>query len=729
MAVWKNAFAAIVLGTISQSVFAQEASPEAGASEGTRVTLTADNVYVVEDENLVIAEGNVKAEHEGRVMTADRLTYNRQTARVRAEGNVTILEPDGTQRFAEEIETDGDLANGYAVGFSMRTPDGATAAADLARRENETRNTLERLVYTSCEICEGETTPTWAIRARKAVFDEEDGMYSYRDAVVEIAGIPVIYLPWFAHPDPQAERRSGFLFPTVGSSSKTGILYQQPYYWAISPYQDLTIAPRYNSQVNPLLELDYRKRFWSGQVNFNVSATNERDFDSDGEKFGDKEWRGHLFGDGRFQINDHWQWGFGVEKMTDDLYTKRYDIDGENERRGLYINQPRTLLSQIYTQGQTANWYADAALLTFDSLRFDGSREDAIADALPLSQAETTFDFGTYGFGRVAASTAFLSREEGTDSFRTSIAGDWSAQRILPGGLLAEPFAEARFDRYDLKDYPASGEDNTVERGVGTAGLEVSYPLFRPGRSVDLMIEPIVMGAISTSGPNDAAIPIEDGAFFEFDETSLFEGSAQTGYDIYEGDAKVAAGISAVARWKSGVQISGLAGRRWRERADPTFDAPSNLDGTSSDWVGGMSVDFGLPLNFKTKVRLDDEDLKLNRIDTSVALDLDRVQATALYYQIAENVSQSGERQEGIVLQSSVSVTDNYFLSYGLQRDIQSDRDILHSVGVGFQDDCSVFELIFQRSEAIDRTLGPSDSILFRFSLKSIGNLGTQDFD
>ena len=728
MAVLKSALAALLLGTAGHGAFAQTAPPE-NETPVSRVTLTADNVYVMEDENLVVAEGNVQAEYEGRVMTADRLTYDRRTAKVRAQGNVVILEPDGTQRFADEIETDANLADGYAVGFSMRTPEGATASANLATRSGETYNSLERAIFTACELCDEDETPTWAVRAREAVFDEEKGMYTYKDAVLEIAGIPIIYLPYFAHPDPEADRRSGFLFPTVGSSSKRGLVYQQPYFWAISPYQDLTISPMVHSKVNPLLELDYRKRFWSGQVNFNTSFTHERDFDSDGERFGEKKWRGHIFGNGKFQINNDWLWGFGVEKASDDLYTRRYDIDGENEQRGLYTNQPRILLSQVFTQGQSTNWYADASVLTFDSLRSDGSIEDGIADALPLAYAERVFDLDDFGFASVSASAAYLERDAGVDSHRTSVGLDWEVQKVLPGGLLARPFAEARFDHYELSDFMTEGSSDTVERGFGTAGLEVSYPFYRPGKSVDITVEPIVMGAVGTSGPNEANIPIEDSNYYELDTSSLFDGNAQDGYDLYEGDSKIAAGISTIARWKSGVQITGIAGRRWRDRADPAFDEPTNLDGTSSDWIGAFSLDLGTPFSVDTKVRLDEDTLELQRVDTGLTLNVDRVQANALYYQIKENVSQSGQRQEGVVLSSTVSVTDNYFLLYGLQRDIESNRDIRHSLGVGYEDDCSSFALIFERSEQIDRQLGPSDSILFKFSLKSLGSIGSNAFD
>ncbi|MEQ9316617.1 MAG: hypothetical protein RLN72_12255, partial [Henriciella sp.] len=103
--------------------------------------------------------------------------------------------------------------------------------------------------------------------------------------------------------------------------------------------------------------------------------------------------------------------------------------------------------------------------------------------------------------------------------------------------------------------------------------------------------------------------------------------------------------------------------------------------------------------------------------------------ASLIYYQIDEEVTQAGIRQEGVLLQSEVAVTDNYFVTYGLQRDVENNLDLRHSIVIGYQDDCSRFELIFERSEKIDRQLGPSDSILFRFGLKTLGGLASNNFD
>ncbi len=719
----------------SGNALAQEETSEAPA-EQPRVVLDADNLFVNEEENVVIAEGNVEAKYEGRILRADRLTYDRNTDKVRASGNVVILDLDGTERYADEIETDSNLSDGYAIGFSTRMPEGGLAVAESAVRTSEGFNALDKIVYTSCEVCDEDDTPTWALRARRAVLDQEAQMFSYRDAVLEVAGVPVFYLPYFAHPDPNSERRSGLLAPDFGTSSKFGLFYQQPYYWAISPSQDLTISPKVMATVNPLLELEYRKRFWSGSLQTNFSFTQEQDFDSDGEKFGENEWRGHIFADGRFNITENWNWGFAVEQVTDDLYTRRYDIEGENDERGLYAGQPRYLLNQLYAQGQGQTWYADGSLLTFETNR-ENDTDARLPRALPLMFAERLFDYGDYGTLAVSGSTAILERELGVDSYRASAGADWSTTQILPGGVVFNPFAESRFDYYQLDNVP-SGASN-VSRGVANVGTRLSYPLYRPGKYVDVIIEPEAMVAYGTPETNDADIPIEDSLFYELDETSLFEANSAAGFDTYEGGSKASLGASISARWKNGMSISALGGRRWRDSSDPAFDVGSNLDGTVSDWVAGFSADFGRTLKLETRVRLDDDDLALNRLDARVRTNFWRFRGQARYYSISGDITSSGFDDEGIELRTDFQLSDRFYFLYNLNRDISGrldqrgdfngPRDIRQSIGVAYEDDCSRFEVAFERSEAVDRTLGPSDSVKFRFSLKTLGDFGSRDVD
>jgi len=720
------AFGLAAAQSLGASAQEESAAPSASTAQGEQVILEADYVYENSEDNTIVAEGNVEALYDGRTLRADRLVYNRTTERVRATGNVVIIDQDGTQQFSDEVEVGSNLTDGYAIGYSARLVGGGTVVANSAIRQSNGINAMDQVIYTACPICAEDVTPTWSLRARRAVLDQNSQMISYRDAVFEVMGLPVFYFPYLAHPDPSSDRRTGLLIPSVGLSSKLGTFYQQPYYWALSDYSDLTISPLISENVNPMLELDFRKRFYSGAIDINTSFTHEADFDSDGIKFGDEKWRGHLYGSGRFAISPEWQWGFGVETQTDDLYDRRYDIEGQGKRRGIYLSQPRRLLSQLYAVGQGDSYYTDVAMLSFQGLRA-GDVDGSLPTITPLYFGEKYWDLGDYGFASVNASTAVLTRDVGSDSRRASVGADWSTLRVLPGGFTFKPFAELRGDYYSLEKQYA-GTDS-ASRVVGNTGVELSYPLVRPGENVDIMVEPTVMAAWGFSNVNDPNIPNEDSLLFEADASNLFQPSATSGYDLYEGDGKISAGLTTRAVWKNGTQISTTVGRRWRSRSDPSFSEATNLDGTTSDWVVSATADMGSLLRVDTQMRLDDDGFSLNTIDTRFTTQVSRLRATGQYYKIDKRVSPLGRDDEGVFLRGELRVTKRYSVIFGQLRDIANNLNARKEIGIAYEDECSRLELVYARSELRDRTLGPSENIQVRFSLKTIGQFGSDKFD
>ena len=57
-------------------------------------------------------------------------------------------------------------------------------------------------------------------------------------------GVPILYLPWLSFPLDD-ERKTGFLFPSIGTSSRSGFELSTPWYWNIAPNEDLLLTPTY----------------------------------------------------------------------------------------------------------------------------------------------------------------------------------------------------------------------------------------------------------------------------------------------------------------------------------------------------------------------------------------------------------------------------------------------------------------------------------------------------
>lgn len=728
---------------------APEAQPEQPRPD---VILLADRL--IEDRQLdqVIAEGDVEVRVEDRILKADRLVYVRSKGTMRASGHVQITNADGSVQFADDIEADDEFANGFATRFALRLPGSggvgpSTATASAAVRSSDGQvHSLDQAVYTNCPVCETKPTPSWSLRASHIEQNSETEMVTYQDAVLELFGVPVLYLPYFAHPDPTSERRSGFLVPDVGSSSKLGLNYEQPYYWAISPSQDMTLRPVVFANVSPLLKIDYRKKFFSGFVAANASFTHEQEFDSHGDKFGDDTWRSHLYANGAFDIDETWKWGFGVERQSDDLYDHRYDIDGEDDLRGLFASQPRQLLTQLYTVGQTPDFYFQTEGLLFQGLR-EGDDDARFPKVAPALFVEKVYDFGALGQIATDVSALALMRDAQQtlpngdlvlDTARVSAKANWKS-RYIAGGLVMQPFAQGRGDVYRIDNgcstltvpstacASAPADAYSVNRLLGLVGGQISYPVIRRGKMFDLMIEPIVMVGYGSKDTTSKKIPNEDSLLFESDESNLFDPASVTNYDIWEGGGRLAVGVSASARFGDGYDVSGLFGRRWREEADPTFSASSNLGGKKSDYVASLKTTLGRYFQAGARARLND-DFEVSRLDIDTRADIWRLHGEARYFNVKSSTPGVAD-QEGLVLGGNFQVTKNWSALFYDTRNIELGRDIRLALGIAYRDECSYFAITYEHSGAIDRSLGQSDNIRFTFALTGLGAASDDRFD
>ncbi len=244
-----------------------------------------------------------------------------------------------------------------ALAFSTRQEPNTKIVADEAIRLNKDSMALNKAVFTVCDICaaDGEPeVPTWSIEASQVIQDHEHKLIFYKNAVVRVKGLPVLYTPVFWHTDPTAKRGSGFLAPQIGVDSRRGFTYEQPYLFVLSPYSDLVVAPQFNTNVSSFLNTELRKRFYSGQIDVRAGYTYSQQFDSHGDPYDNDTSRSYILARGAFAPTQNWAWGFSAERVTDPLLFQRYTVPNAFDPRGLYATDDQRLISQIYAVNRTA---------------------------------------------------------------------------------------------------------------------------------------------------------------------------------------------------------------------------------------------------------------------------------------------------------------------------------------------------------------------------------------
>jgi LPS-assembly protein len=720
--------------------------------------LGEDGFYLESDELIddgenqrVIARGSVEARYQGRTLRAREVEYRTETGVVIARGDAQIINADGTAQFADEIELDEELTAGVATGFSSQLGQGVKIAAASAVRRSETVTDLNRAIYTPCAICADNgrpKSPTYSLQAERVTQDRSRRIVYYRNAVLRVKNVPVAYLPVFWHPDPTAQRASGFLVPDIELSRRRGVSYEQPYYWAISPSQDLVISPQFNERVNPFLNLDYRKRFHSGQVRARLGYTHEQDFGdlfgvdpADGQfkrlardvKFGDDTSRSYVLADGQFDLTENWRWGFSAERTSDDLLFRKYDIGRVYQDRGLYLADSQRLISQLYTVRSGPRSYLSVGAMSFQGLR-PLDDDGTFPTVAPLVEGRFEPDSPIAGGRlRVRGSGVVLLRDEsplnpniaGTDSRRATIEADWRRPFTFSNGLRVEPLALVRGDAYSLSDAP--GFDDRVTRGTATIGAEAKWPFIRRTRTGSIMLEPIVQVLISPDADRSADVPNEDSTVLTFDETNLFSENRYPGFDRYEGGQRVNLGGRATFDWGGGREATLFAGRSFRTDRDLTLAPTSGLREKASDYLLAATARPFDQLFVYTRARLDSETGEVRRAEAAANVNFSRVRGAVRYWY--DDANPRGVRAHDLDLFGEVMLTRNWgIIAFG-SRDIEQDVFRRGELGLLYQDDCVRLEIVYEREETFNRTLGPSEGVTVRLSLATLGVTTLQDYD
>jgi LPS-assembly protein len=696
--------------------------------------LEANELVDDETKHTISAHGQVEARYQGRVVRADAVTYDTTTGIVTAKGDVAIVNTDGTTQFSQSAVLDRQLSVGVAMAFSSRLKDNITIAAASVARKSADIQELNQAIFTPCPVCAKNPHPTWSIHASKVVEDKKRQIIYFRDAVIEIHGIPVAYIPAMSVPDPDVKRKSGLLVPQINVSSLRGLSYEQPYLQVISPSEDLIISPQLNTKVNPFLNVDWRKRFYNGAIDVRAGYTYEQDFNSSGDKLGNATSRSYILAKGLFAIDDSWNWGFTAERASDPLIFDRYSVADPFIERGLYASDDRRLISQLFSVRQDSNSFISIAAIDVQGLR-STDINSTFPIVAPLIEARYEPDQAILGGRlRIDGSGVVLTRDSsptdptqpGIDSRRGTVEADWQRTFILGNGIRIDPFLDARVDLYSLGDLPPTtpptpdSKNATIPRAVETAGATLTWPFVKRQGNLTIVLEPIAQIAISPVVRQDPRIPNEDSIDFEFDQTNLFQIDKSPGFDILDSGQRLNVGARATVTSDSGLTGSLLVGRSFRAQPDPDIPASSGLAGTSSDLIVAASATPIKGVNVFADWRLDSHTYGINRLEAGADFVTSRFDGQIRYLQEAQDPT--GHKVQDLDFHGEFFVLKNWGVTAYGAREFTSGVWREQDFGIVYKDQCIRVEIVYRRDNTFNGVLGPSQGVGFRLSLATLSN-------
>ncbi len=727
--------------TVHEDVYQMPAEPQGKTPVTSRLTdfdetytptqdpvnLDAENLVHDEGSQTIVASGNVFLVQAGRILRADKITYYLDKDTAVASGHVVLNEETGDIHYAEQVEFNDKLKNGFVEGLKVYLADGSRFTAAEGRREDGIRTKMKDAAYTPCDACKAhpEKPPLWQIHAGGVTHDESKHQISYTNARFEVKGVPIAYVPYFAHPDGTIKRKSGLLAPSGGFKSDFGLFIENKYYWNIAPDQDATLGLIAYTEETPMLTGEWRKRWENASLELNggITESSRTDKINDVDVDLNDEVRGHVLGKGRWDINEKWRSGLNVAWASDDQYMRQYDFTDDD-----------VLENEAYVERFSGRNYAVGRILTFQDVRVRENREDQpqVLPEIVASFKGEPNSVPVFG-GRWSVDGSFLGlQREGSDQDmnRLSLQAGWNRRLVSDYGLVTTADLTLRGDVYNSRDRivaaidPSLDQNKTDTRLFPQAHIQTSYPMAKTMERMQATIEPIAAITLAPNMDINDDIPNEDSQDVQIDASNLFEANRFPGYDRIEDQSRVTYGLRVGLYDYDGSHGDVFLGQSHRlQEDDNPFPSGSGLDRQNSDIVGQVSALLGeyYGLNYRFQLASDSLSSERHEIDASADWGKFYVSSNYLYANSLEGTD-IDESREQFRLSSGYYFNPRWRVrAYGTQDLGQSPG--LRVAGFGFDHfgQCVSWGVTAQRNYTDDSS-GESDTeILFRIGLKNLG--------
>jgi LPS-assembly protein len=496
---------------------------KASLAAGGKVTIESDSAVGANGQ--LILRGHVVVRQGSRRIEANQVQYDRNNNSLRTQGGIDYTDPVAHVTGAGGSYSPSSGAQFESAHFNL-VQRSARGAAQEMQLTPEGIIRLERVTFTTCPV----NDQSWVLRAAQITLDTRKRVGTGRNARIDFKGVPILYLPWVSFPLGN-QRKSGFLFPTVGNTSRGGAELSVPYYFNIAPNMDFTLDPTEYTRRGPDVGGDFRylTRRQSGELDWD-----------------------YLPNDAVYHASRSRVRLVNVTELPGDF---RLTLDGENVSDTNYFEDFSTgpegtstpfLDRRAVLSYRDLHWniagMADQ-YQTIDSTLLLGNRPYARVPDLTVSA-----DYGwgpgdvvRYGFD---SEVVDFRRSTGVTGWRLDLYPTTSLNIAGPG-YFVRPSVAYRATQYELSDTVA-GQPRSPSRALPIASLDTGLQLERAAGSRDqrtVTLEPRVM-YLYVPYRNQGELPVFDTAVPDLDPVELFRTNRYVGADRVGDANQLSAGVT-----------------------------------------------------------------------------------------------------------------------------------------------------------------------------------------
>ncbi|MBS99585.1 MAG: hypothetical protein CMI01_13030 [Oceanospirillaceae bacterium] len=512
-------------------------------------------------------EGGINVRQGGRLLSSDSAEYDPESRQASLFGQVRYRE-QGMLMVADQADADLNAGNASFTNAQYVMHDRhMRGSAERIARHGDSRVTLDNGMITFCDP----GSNAWSIAAQKLELHTQEGYGEAYHARLEVADIPILYLPYFYFPIDDT-RRTGFLYPSLGYSSSDGLDIATPYYFNLAPNYDDTLTPRYIEERGLVLENEFR---YMNRWSMNRLATA---YIADDNDYGDERWALGVYHDG----NPFRNWYSSIDysrtsdrKYLDDLGTTNLEIpnaDDLSQRGEIRYQRPSwQFIGRVHQYQTTDNGvepYERVPQLLVQGEQIvagQDTRAAYLAEYAYFDRDNTTLT----GIDKIVGSRVHLR-----PSLRTKWERTWG---------YIKPRLTYWHSQYDLNNQPA-GWANDPSVGVAVASLDTGLELERSYGALTQTLEPRLK-LISAGEESQTELPNFDSARLDFDYSNLFHETGYSGNDSIAGTRQATLGLASGFYAEDGIEQGriAMAQAHYFQDRDPNNGLrPGDRDGTET---------------------------------------------------------------------------------------------------------------------------------------------------
>ncbi len=319
----------------------------------------ADEASLYQQENRSELKGNVRLRDRGTLLIGDRAELLMETGEAKIEN-------------AEYVVHDAKIRG----------------SAQYAKREENAVIRLKDGTYTRCEPGNN----AWHLRGNNVTLNPATGFGSATNVTLRVKDVPVFYTPYIYFPIDD-RRQSGFLAPSIGSSSDSGLTLVTPYYFNLAPNFDATLYPNYMSDRGLLMEGQFRYLTRSSEGQFGAAYLDDSNDDRKLQsEYEDQRWM--YSWQNRTGLDTPWLAEVDYTDLSDPYYFQDLDTSlGIDQPDHLDQRGTLTYRASSYTARLNLHGYERATIA--DVTPYERLPQVTLDGALPFQPGGLQFAYNT----------------------------------------------------------------------------------------------------------------------------------------------------------------------------------------------------------------------------------------------------------------------------------------------------------------------------------------------